>query len=104
MGVAFTEPVAGKLPRPLMVTEVALLAFQVSNVATPLVTVLGVASKVIAGWILELLCEDIDPPPHPMPAIKMENKKTNIVMRGTNRIKLPPKLKCAGDQGITCVA
>ena len=80
------EPVAGNLPRPLMLTDTVLLAFQVSTVVPPLVTVLGVASKVIAGCILELLCEDIDPPPHPMPAIKMENKKTNMVMRGTDRM------------------
>jgi hypothetical protein len=69
-----------------MLTDTVLLAFQVSTVVPPLVTVLGVASKVIAGCILELLCEDIDPPPHPMPAIKMENKKTNMVMRGTDRM------------------
>jgi hypothetical protein len=40
-GVTFTEPLAGKLPRPLMLTEVALLAFQLSIVAAPLVTVFG---------------------------------------------------------------
>jgi hypothetical protein len=69
-----------------MITDTVLLAFQVSSVATPLITVLGVASSSIAGCVLELLCEDIDPPPHPMPAIKMENKKTNMVMRGTDRM------------------
>jgi len=80
-----------------MLTDTVLLAFQVSTVVTPLVTVLGVASKVIAGCILDLLCEDIDPPPHPMPAIKMKNKKTNMVMRGTNRISAASKIKmCSG--------
>ena len=78
-----------------MLTDTVLLAFQVSTVVTPLVTVLGVASKVIAGCILELLCEDIDPPPHPIHAIK--NKKTNMVMRGTNRISAASKIKmCSG--------
>jgi hypothetical protein len=69
-----------------MITDSALLAFQVSSVATPLITVLGVAPKIIAGCMLELFCEDIDPPPHPKPAIRMENKKTNMNMRGRNRI------------------
>jgi len=41
VGVTFTEPLAGNVPRPLMVTEVALLAFQVSMVGVPLVTVPG---------------------------------------------------------------
>jgi hypothetical protein len=64
--------------------------------------VLGVAAKMIAGCVLELFCEDINPP-HPMPAIKTESKKTNMIMRETNRMSTS-KLKCAVDQGITCVA
>jgi hypothetical protein len=87
-----------------MVTDAALRAFQVRTVATPFVTVLGVASRVIAGCILELFCEDMDPPPHAMLATKTENKKTKMNMRGTNRIRTASKLKCAVDQGITCVA
>jgi hypothetical protein len=87
-----------------MITDTALVAFQVSTVATPLITVLGVASNSIAGCVLRLFCEDIDPPPHPMPAIKIENKKTNMGMRGTNRMGTASKLKCAVDQGTTCVA
>ena len=41
VGVTFTEPVAGNVPRPLMLTEVALLAFQLSTVDVPLATVPG---------------------------------------------------------------
>jgi hypothetical protein len=69
-----------------MLTDSALVAFHVSTVAIPLNTVLGVASKVIAGCVPELFCEDIDPPPHPMLAIKVETEKTNMNMRGKRRI------------------
>jgi hypothetical protein len=41
VGVTFSEPVTGKVPRPLMVTELALLASQLSMVDAPLATVLG---------------------------------------------------------------
>ena len=40
-GVTFTEPVAGNVPRLLMLTEFALLAVQLSTVEAPLVTVPG---------------------------------------------------------------
>jgi hypothetical protein len=41
VGVTFTVPVAGNVPTPLMVTEVALLAFQLSTVDVPVSTVPG---------------------------------------------------------------
>ena len=41
VGVTFTEPVAGNVPRPLMLTEFALLALQLSTVDAPLATVPG---------------------------------------------------------------
>jgi hypothetical protein len=41
VGVTFTEPLAANVPMPLMLTEFALLAFQLSIVAAPLITVLG---------------------------------------------------------------
>jgi hypothetical protein len=41
VGVTFTEPLAGNVPRPLMLTEFALLAVQLSTVEAPLVTVPG---------------------------------------------------------------
>ena len=41
VGVTFTEPVAGNVPRPPMLTTVALLAFQLSTVDVPLATVFG---------------------------------------------------------------
>jgi hypothetical protein len=40
-GVTFTEPLAGNVPRPLMLTELALLAVQLSTVDAPVVTVPG---------------------------------------------------------------
>jgi hypothetical protein len=88
VGVAFTEPVAGKLPRPLMVTEVALLAFQVRVVDVPLSTVLGCAAIVIAGRA-EFCCPDMDPPPQPIAAIKIESKIDNAKMGRKDRIETP---------------
>jgi hypothetical protein len=41
VGASFIEPLAGNVPTPLMLTELALLAFQLSSVAAPLVTALG---------------------------------------------------------------
>ena len=95
VGVAFTEPVAGKLPRPLMVTEVALLAFQVRVVDVPLGTVAGCAAKVIAGWA-ELFCADMDPPPQPIAAIRIESRIANAEMGRKDRIETP-LLKMSGE-------
>ena len=81
VGVAFTEPVAGKLPRPLMVTEVALLAFHVRVVDVPLSTVLGCAAIVIAGRAF------MEPPPQPIAAIEIENITTNAEMGRKSRIE-----------------
>jgi hypothetical protein len=90
VGVTFTELLAGNVPRPLMPTEFALRAFQLSTVDVPLVTVLGEALNVIVGcWLVEFFCVAIDPPPHPMAAIKMANIKTNADMRRTNRMDAP---------------
>src|SRR6202035_5302441 len=85
VGVAFTEPVAGKLPRPLMVTEVALLAFQVRVVDVPLSTVFGCAAIVIAGCAF--CCADMEPPPQPIAAIEIENITTNAEMGRKSRIE-----------------
>jgi hypothetical protein len=41
VGVTFSEPLTGKLPKPLMVTELALLASQLSIVEAPLAIELG---------------------------------------------------------------
>jgi hypothetical protein len=71
-----------------MLTEVALLAFQVNVVGVPLGTVLGWAAKVIAGWA-ELFCADMDPPPQPIAAIKMESKIANAEMGRKDRIETP---------------
>jgi hypothetical protein len=72
-----------------MLTEVALLAFQLSIVTAPLLTVFGCALSWIAGACPELLDVPIDPPPHPILAIKIENKNTRADMRRTNRIEIP---------------
>jgi hypothetical protein len=90
VGVTFTEPLAGKVPTPLMLTEVALLAFQLSIVAAPLVTAFGCALSWIAGACPELPDVAIDPPPHPILAIKIENENTSDDMRRTNRIEILP--------------
>jgi hypothetical protein len=49
VGVTFTEPLAGNVPSPVMLTELALLAFQLRTVDAPLVTVPGWACNVTAG-------------------------------------------------------
>jgi len=95
--VTFTEPVAGKVPRPLMVTEVALLAVQLSMVDVPLKTVPGWAASVIVGWMVEFFCVDGDPPPHARVAIKTVNKKTNDDMRRNTRIRTPFSLIVLGE-------
>ena len=41
LGVTFTEPFAGNVPTPPMLTEFALLVFQLSTVDVPLITVAG---------------------------------------------------------------
>ena len=41
VGVTFNEPLTGNVPNPLMLTELALLAFQLNIVDSPLATVLG---------------------------------------------------------------
>jgi hypothetical protein len=41
VGTTFTEPLAGNKPRPLMLTELALLALQLRAVESPLTTALG---------------------------------------------------------------
>jgi hypothetical protein len=89
VGVTLVEPVAGNEPTPLMLTELAFFAFQLSVVDVPLVTVPGDAFSVIAGACWLALCVAIAPPPHPMAAIKIENKKTNADMRRKNRINTP---------------
>jgi hypothetical protein len=89
VGVTFTEPLAGNEPRPLMVTELAFFAFQLSTVDVPLVTVEGDAFNVIVGACWLDFCADIAPPPHPMAAIKTASKKTSADMRRTNRIITP---------------
>ena len=97
VGVTFTEPLAGNEPRPLMLTELAFFAFQLSIVDVPLVTVPGDAFNVIVGAWLEF-CAAIDPPPHPMDAIKTESKKTSADMRAKNRITTP-LVECARRSG-----
>jgi hypothetical protein len=88
--VTFTEPVAGNVPRPLMLTEFALLAVQLSTVDAPVVTVPGRALSITAGaWLVELFCVAIDPPPHALVAVKTVSKKTNADMRRKNRIDTP---------------
>src|SRR5579872_4659465 len=81
-GVTFTEPVAGNVPSPLMLTVVAFFAFQLNTVDVPLATVPGCAASEIEGC--SPFCADIDPPPHAVAAIKIVNKKTNAVMRRKN--------------------
>jgi hypothetical protein len=41
LGVTLFEPLAGSVPKPLMVTEFALLVLQLSTVDAPLATVPG---------------------------------------------------------------
>jgi hypothetical protein len=41
VGVTFVDPLAGKLPKPAMVTEVALLVVQLRTAAAPLLMVFG---------------------------------------------------------------
>jgi len=66
-----------------MLTELALLAFQLSMAEVPLVTAPGVALNLIVGtcWLPEFFCVAIDPPPHPTAAMETVNKKTDAVMR-----------------------
>ena len=97
VGASFIEPLAGNVPTPLMLTELALLAFQLSSVAAPLVTALGWALSAIVGACPEVLDAPIDPPPHPMLAIKIENKNTNADMRRTNRIETSSWTQISGE-------
>jgi hypothetical protein len=41
------------------------------------------------AWLVELFCVAIDPPPHPMLAIKTVSKKTNADMRRKDRMDTP---------------
>jgi len=88
--VTFTEPLAGNVASPAMLTELALLAFQLSTVYAPLGIVPGSAFNVIAGtcWPVEFFCVDIDPPPHPMLTQKSVSKEIAAEMRRTNRMRL----------------
>lgn len=89
VGVTFSEPVTGKVPRPLMVTELALLAFQLSVVDAPLATVSGWAFKVIAGVRGEegSFCLAVElPPPHPKVGIRTTSKKKNADTQNERRI------------------
>jgi len=95
--VTFTEPVAGNVPRPLTLTEVALVVLQLSVVEAPLVTVPGEALNAMAGtcWAVDIFCVAIEPPPQPMVAIKAVNKKTNAGVRRENRKKILLLIKSA---------
>jgi hypothetical protein len=94
VGVTFSEPLTGKLPKPLMVTELALLASQLSIVEAPLATELGSAFRVIAGALsVGLFCVAIEPPPHPRVGIKIAINKI-ADMRRKYRISTPSFMEC----------
>jgi hypothetical protein len=75
-----------------MLTEVALVVVQLRTAVAPGVIVLGCALNVIVGpevVTLTTVGGAVDPPPHPMAAIKTINKRTNADMRREHRIDTP---------------
>ena len=56
VGVTFADPFGGKLPRPGMFTEVALVVVQLRVAVAPLVMLLGCALNEIVGGVF---CPDV---------------------------------------------
>jgi hypothetical protein len=98
LGVTLTDPFVPNAPIPAMSTEVALSVVQLRTAAVPVVMLLGFALNAIVGtWLVEFCGGAIDPPAHPMVAIRPPNRKMNPDMRRTNRIEIPSFEKLSGE-------
>ena len=91
MGLTVTEPVAPNVPTPPMVTEVVLLAVQFNLVLEPLLIIVDCAVKTIAGADCPEPLDDCEPEPHPIAAIKTENRNTTDPNRKANVIETPKR-------------
>lgn len=71
LGLTCTEPEAAWAPNPEIVTEVALLAFQLKVVLEPLLMLVGCAVRTMVGF-----CELWVETPHPAVAMKKDKSMT----------------------------
>jgi len=102
LGVTGAEPEAATVPTPEMVTEVALLAFQLNVVLVPLLMLAGCAVRTIVGF-WDGTGELCDPdPPHPAAAMKKDNRIAMKLTGGTPDMTNSPR-DSTGLREVICV-
>ena len=88
VGSTVIEPDAPKVPNPAIVTEVALVAFQVNVVLEPLLIVVGCAFRTTVGDFRDEVLGDAAPP-HPKVATNNDNTTAERAQRHTTDMTTP---------------